>query len=46
VFGRNFIARDMNFRNTVGPQMHQAVTLMTSADKFTVNVRVREKMGV
>ena len=32
VFGKGFIARDMGFRNTAGPQKQQAVALMTSAD--------------
>ncbi|KAF3434319.1 hypothetical protein FNV43_RR25422 [Rhamnella rubrinervis] len=32
VFGKNFVGRDMAFRNTAGARKHQAVALMASAD--------------
>ncbi|KAL4575935.1 hypothetical protein LXL04_012022 [Taraxacum kok-saghyz] len=33
IWGRGFIARDMTFRNTAGPEAHQAVALLTSSDQ-------------
>lgn len=33
VSGRGFIARDMTFRNTAGPQNHQAVALRVDSDR-------------
>ncbi|KAL3834578.1 hypothetical protein ACJIZ3_009314 [Penstemon smallii] len=32
VFGKGFIARDVQFKNTAGPAKHQAVAMMSTAD--------------